>query len=62
MKARIEGLIFWAVTAAIAGAIGQFVFGVNFWLVAALTIMALLVNGWIIEWEDRRPGGWDSDT
>jgi hypothetical protein len=47
LKARLHGLLIWAVIATIAGAIGHFGFGVNFWLVAALTIMSLIVNGWI---------------
>ena len=62
LKARLQGMLIWAIIAAIAGAIGQFGFGESFWLVAALTVMALVVNGWIIEWEDRQPGGWGSDT
>jgi hypothetical protein len=55
-------MVIWVVIAVIAGAIGQFGFGVSFWLVGALTLRALVVNGWIIQWEDRQPGGWDSDT
>jgi hypothetical protein len=62
LKARLQGFVIWLVIAAIAGAIGQFGFGVNFWLIGALTIMSLAINAWIIEWEDRQPGGWDRDT
>jgi hypothetical protein len=62
LKARLQGLIVWAIIAAIAGAIARFGFGVSFWVVAGLTVLALIVNGWIIEWEDRQPGGWGSDT
>jgi hypothetical protein len=58
LKARLQGLAIWLIIATVAGAIGQFGFGVNFWLIAALTIFSLAVNGWIIEWEDRQPGGW----
>jgi hypothetical protein len=62
VKGRLQGLAVWVAIATCAGAIGHFGFGVNFWLVAVLTIMSLAVNGWIIEWEDRQPGGWDSDS
>jgi len=58
IRSRILGLSIWLAIAAVAGAIGHFGFGANFWLVASLTIMSLVVNGWIIEWEDRQPGGW----
>jgi hypothetical protein len=58
LKARLQGLVIWLAIALCAGAVGQFGFGVNFWLIAALTIGSLAVNGLIIEWEDRQPGGW----
>jgi hypothetical protein len=62
LRARLQGLAIWLVIAIVAGAIGQLGFGMNFWLVAALIIVSLAVDGWIIEWEDRQPGGWDSDS
>jgi hypothetical protein len=55
---RLKVFAVWLTIAALAGAIGHYAFGVSFWLVAVLTIMSLVVNGWIIEWEDRQPGGW----
>jgi hypothetical protein len=58
IRSRIIGLTIWLAIAAVAGAIGHFIFAASFWLVAVLTIMSLVVNGWIIEWEDRQPGGW----
>jgi len=58
LRARLQGLAIWVAIAACAGVIGHYGFGANFWLVAILTIMSLVVNGWIIEWEDRQPGGW----
>ena len=58
IRSRILGLSIWLAIATVAGAIGHFGFGASFWLVAALTIISLVVNGWIIEWEDRQPGGW----
>jgi hypothetical protein len=48
----------WLVIAAIAGGVAHFVFGVSFWLGALLAVFSLIVNGLIIEWEDRKPGGW----
>lgn len=60
-KARLRGFAIWCGIAALAGLIGKYGFGASFWLVASLTILSLVVNGWIIEWEDRQPGGWDSD-
>jgi hypothetical protein len=58
MKSRLLGLAIWLGIATIAGAIGHFGFGANFWVVAGLAIMSLFVNGLVIEWEDRQPGGW----
>jgi len=58
VRARLQGWAIWLAIAACAGAIGHFGFGADFWLVASLAIMSLVVNGWIIEWEDRQPGGW----
>jgi hypothetical protein len=60
LKTRVVGIVIWLIIAGIAGAIGHFGFGVSFWLVATLTIISLAVNGWIIDWEDRQPGGWSN--
>jgi hypothetical protein len=58
MQLRFRGFAIWVVIAGLAGAVGYFVFGVNFWVVAVLAVISLAVNGLIIEWEDRQPGGW----
>jgi hypothetical protein len=58
MRSRFLGLATWLAIAGIVGAIGHFVFSASFWVVAGLTIVSLFVNGLIIEWEDRQPGGW----
>jgi uncharacterized membrane protein AbrB (regulator of aidB expression) len=58
IRSRLKVFAVWLTIAALAGAIGHYGFDTSFWLVAVLTIMSLVVNGWIIEWEDRQPGGW----
>ena len=58
MRWGILSVAIWLLIAAAAGAIGWYFFGANFWVVAVLTILSLAVNGLIIEWEDRQPGGW----
>ena len=57
---RFLGLAIWLVIAAVAGVIGWYVFAANFWVVAGLTILSLALNGLVIDWEDRQPGGWDN--
>jgi len=58
IRPRLKVAVVWLTIGALAGAIANYGFGASFWLVAVLTIMGLVVNGWIIEWEDRQPGGW----
>ena len=40
----------------------DYFFGIGFWIGFGLVIFSLSVNALIIEWEDRQPGGWGSDT
>jgi hypothetical protein len=58
MREPFVSLSIWLVIAAVAGAIGRFAFEANFWVGAGLALLSLAVNGLIIEWEDRKPGGW----
>ena len=58
MRERFVSLSILLVIAAVAGAVGHFAFSANFWVVAGLTLISLVVNGLVIEWEDRQPGGW----
>ena len=60
LRSRIHGLAIWLVAATALGAAGHFLFGANFWVVAALVLVGLIGNALIIEWEDNRPGGWDN--
>lgn len=51
------GRLRWAlpgvVTSAIAGAIGNYLFDVSFWLIAILTLLSFIANGIFSDWEDR---------
>jgi hypothetical protein len=60
IRERLLGIAIWLVIAVMMGAIGSFLFDANFWVVAGLTVLSLAVNGLIIEWEDRQPGGWSN--
>ena len=57
-RLRIRSLAIWLLIAALAGGAGHFIFDANFWLGASLALLSVLVNGLVIEWEDRQPGGW----
>lgn len=37
----------------IAGALGKYLFNLDFWLSALIAGVALVVNGLIADWEDR---------
>jgi hypothetical protein len=58
LRRRFIGISIWLLIAAIAGCLGKLVFGVSFWVVAGFTLIGLVGNALIIEWEDNRPGGW----
>jgi len=38
----------------LAGAVGNCLFKVNFWVASLIAGLALIANGLIAEWEDRR--------
>lgn len=53
MKRMLYTLI-WLVISLLAGAVGNYLFNVNFWVASLIAGIALIVNGLIAEWEDRR--------
>jgi hypothetical protein len=36
--------------------------GMPFWGCLAIAVTAMLVNGWLAEWEDNQPGGFTNPT
>jgi hypothetical protein len=56
MKRLLYTLI-WLAVSLLAGAAGNYLFNVNFWVASLIAGMALIVNGLIAEWEDRRRDG-----
>lgn len=56
MKRLVYTLI-WLVISLLAGALGNYLFNVNFWVASLIAGAALIVNGLIAEWEDRRRDG-----
>jgi hypothetical protein len=51
---RFVCTLIWLVISLLAGAVGDYLFKVNFWLASLIAGLALLANGLIAEWEDRR--------
>lgn len=47
-------MLTWLVISLLAGAVGHYFFKVNFWIASLIAGLALIVNGLIAEWEDRR--------
>jgi hypothetical protein len=46
----------------LVGLATDYFLGLGFWVGFGVAIFSLNVNALIIEWEDRQPGGWGSDT
>ena len=57
MMKRLLYILIWLVIALVAGAVGSYLFNVNFWVASLIAGLALIVNGLIAEWEDRRRDG-----
>jgi hypothetical protein len=53
MRRKIIPAMIWAVISVSAGAAGSYFFKLKFWLTSLIAGMALIVNGLIVEWEDR---------
>ena len=56
MKRLLYTLI-WLGVSLLAGVAGNYLFNVNFWVASLVAGVALIVNGLIAEWEDRRRDG-----
>lgn len=54
---RLFYTLIWLAISLLAGAAGNYLFNVNFWVASLIAGMALIVNGLIAEWEDRRRDG-----
>jgi hypothetical protein len=46
--------LIWLAIALLAGAVGHHLFKVNFWVASMIAGLALIANGLIADWEDRR--------
>ena len=58
MRLSFKAAAIWILIAVVSGVVAQFLFDVSFWIGAVVGLFSLAVNGLIIEWEDRQPGGW----
>ena len=54
MMKRLVYTLIWLVISLLAGALGNYLFKVNFWVASLIAGVALIANGLIAEWEDRR--------
>lgn len=50
---KIIYILIWAVISLLAGAAGSCFFRLDFWWSSLMVGIALIVNGFIAEWEDR---------
>ena len=62
MRMVLGVIALWIGTPILVGLATDYFFGVGFWVGVGLATFSLIVNALIIEWEDRQPGGWGSDT
>lgn len=51
---RLFYTLIWLVISLLAGVVGNYLFNVNFWVASLIAGLALIANGLIAEWEDRR--------
>lgn len=51
---RIIYVLVWIIISLVAGAVGSHFFNLDFWLSSLIAGIALIINGLIAEWEDRR--------
>lgn len=49
----MANVLIWIAISACIGAIGAYFFNVDFWCSFAVVTVALIINGFIAEWEDR---------
>jgi hypothetical protein len=57
IRKRLLYTVAWLAICSAAGGIAAYGFQLSFWITFAITAAALVVNGFIAEWEDRMPGG-----
>ena len=50
---RIKYLLIWAAITFVVGAIGSYIFNLNFWVSSSIIGVSLIINGLIAEWEER---------
>jgi hypothetical protein len=46
--------VIWLIVSLMAGVVGNYLFHVGFWIASLIAGIALIANGLIAEWEDRR--------
>ena len=51
---KIVNSVIWVVIVLLGGALGNYLFKVDFWIASLIAGLALIANGLIAEWEDRR--------
>lgn len=49
-------ILVWLIISVLAGMLGTYLFNINFWTSSLVAGLALILNGMIAEWEDRRDG------
>lgn len=50
---KMKHVLIWAALSIMAGSAGHFFFSLNFWWSSLIAAVALIINGFIAEWEDR---------
>ncbi|MEP5938101.1 MAG: hypothetical protein ABJ239_07235 [Erythrobacter sp.] len=60
MMSRIKYTIFGLATVALIAGLANWLGGIDFLLAAVIAGAALIVNGFLAEWEDNRPGGFNN--
>ena len=53
MKRMLYTLV-WLAISLLAGVVGNYLFNVDFWIASLIAGLALIANGLVAEWEDRR--------
>lgn len=57
LKTRLFYIVIWLLISGLAGLAAASIFGLSFWVMFAITGVALMLNGLVAEIEDRKPGG-----
>ncbi|MBN8794179.1 hypothetical protein [Thermomonas alba] len=51
---RVLYTLVWLAISLLAGTAGHYIFKVDFWIASLIAGLALIANGLIADWEDRR--------